>query len=183
MAPGDLQRAKLVEADEIASRIAQAETDEQTKRASILYCLNASVEGFPPELFSNSHRFIDCVDVEDVLIETPLPSAAGTSSLHCTLFLFDDKLMIVKRPGNGEKGGKALAGFDEMEKLNKSGGLPLGMKKSGMVCKGVVDIVDVVATDIGGAGECKKVVPMSIPIKIIWRRHSSLPGKSPSRSN
>lgn len=181
MALGDPQRAKLVEADGIASKIAQAETDEQTKRATILYCLNASVEGFPPELFSNSHQFIDCIDVEDVLIDTPLPSGSGASSLQCSLFLFDDKLMIVKRPGNGDKGGKALAGFDEIERLTKSGGLPLGMKKSGMVCKGVVDIVDVVATDVGGAGEYNCL--NRVFRQIILPRHTSLPGKSSSGSN
>src|SRR5438552_3893456 len=48
MAPDDPQRVKLVEAEEIASKIALAETDEQTKRAAIMYCLSASVDGFPP---------------------------------------------------------------------------------------------------------------------------------------
>jgi hypothetical protein len=156
MAPDDPQRAKLAEAEEIASKIALAETDEQTKRAAIMYCLSASVDGFPPGLISNSRRFIDSIDVEDVPADAPLPSAtsgSGSSPLHCTLFLFDDKLMIVKRPGNGEKGGRALAGLDELDRLTKAGGLPLGMKKSGMSCKGVVDITEVVATDVGGAGK------------------------------
>lgn len=114
MAPHDPQRAKLMEADDIASKIAQAETDEQTKRAAIMYCLGATVEDFPPALISNSRRFIDCIDVEDVLSETTFPSSASASgpllgNLHCSLFLFDDKLVIVKRPGNGERGGRALA--------------------------------------------------------------------------
>ncbi|KAF9464393.1 hypothetical protein BDZ94DRAFT_1161981 [Collybia nuda] len=155
MDPGDPQRAKLVEADEIASKIALAETDEQTKRAAIFYCLTATIEGFPPDLFSNSRRFIDCIDVEDVLTDPPAPSASSTSisaiSLHCTLFLFDDKLVIVKRPGNGEKGGRVLSGLDELDKVTKAGGIPGGKKKSGMSCKGVVDVTDVVATDVGGA--------------------------------
>lgn len=157
MAPGDPQRAKLVEADEIASKIALAEADEQTKRAAIFYCLTATIEGFPPDLFSNSRRFIDCIDVEDILTDMPAPSASSTSistnSLHCTLFLFDDKLVIVKRPGNGEKGGRVLSGLDELDKVTKAGGIPGGKKKSGMSCKGVVDVTDVVATDVGGAGE------------------------------
>jgi hypothetical protein len=155
MAPGDPQRAKLVEADEIASKIAQAETDEETKRAAIMYCLSATVDGFPASLVSNSRRFIDCIDVEDTDVPLPSGSSASTSSagtLHCTLFLFDDKLVIVKRPGNGEKSGRVLAGLDELEKLTKSGALPHGMKKSGMSCKGVIDITDFVATDVGGAG-------------------------------
>jgi hypothetical protein len=65
--------------------------------------------------------------------------------------------MIVKRPGNGEKGGRALAGLD-IDKLTKIGGLPFGMKKSGMSCKGVVDITDVVVTDVGGASESLDVI-------------------------
>lgn len=157
MAPEDPQRAKIVEADEIASIIALAEADEQTKRAAVFYCLTATIDGFPPDLFSNSRKFIDCIDVEDILSEPPISSAVSASSssgssLHCTLFLFDDKLVIVKRPGNGEKGGKALTGLSELNKVTKAGGIPTGKKKSGMTCKGVVDVTDVVATDIGGVG-------------------------------
>ncbi|KAJ7129503.1 hypothetical protein C8R44DRAFT_79844 [Mycena epipterygia] len=156
MAPSDPQRAKLAEADELASKIALAEPDEETKRAAIFYCLSATIDGFPPDLFSNSRRFIDCIDVEDILSDVPTSSAASVNSssagsLHCTLFLFDDKLLIVKRPGNGEKGGRALAGLDELDKLTKAGGRPSGKKKSGMTCKGVVDVTEVVATDVGGA--------------------------------
>ncbi|KDR83964.1 hypothetical protein GALMADRAFT_133349 [Galerina marginata CBS 339.88] len=156
MSPDDPQRAKVIEADEIASKIAQAETDEQTKRAAIFYCLIATIDGFPPDLFSNSRKFIDCIDVEDILTDIPTSSAASssgaaTTSLHCTLFLFDDKLVIVKRPGNGEKGGKLLSGLDGVDKVTKAGGIPTGKKKSGMTCKGVVDIMDIAATDVGGA--------------------------------
>lgn len=155
MAPDDPQRAKVIEADEIASKIALAETDEQTKRAAVFYCLIATIDGFPPDLFSNSRRFIDCVDVEDILTEGPVSSSSSSNSavtsLHCTLFLFDDKLVIVKRPGNGEKGGRSLSGLDSLDKVTKAGGIPTGKKKSGMSCKGVIDITDVVVTDIGGA--------------------------------
>ncbi|KAH9947218.1 hypothetical protein B0H21DRAFT_740140 [Amylocystis lapponica] len=153
---GDSQRAALLEADKIASHIALAETDEQTKRAATMYCLSASIDDFPPALVSHARRFIDCIDVEDVhsSIDGPFLPTASTApmpNLHCTLFLFDDKLMIVKRPGNGERSGRALAGLDELERLAKAGGLPLGKKRSGMSCKGVVDVTDVVATDVGGA--------------------------------
>ena len=157
MSPDDPQRTKIMEADEIASKIAQAEADEQTKRAAIFYCLIATIDGFPPDLFSNSRRFIDCIDVEDTITDAPISSAASSTSgsstsLHCTLFLFDDKVVIVKRP-NGEKGGRSLSGLDGVDKVTKAGGIPTGKKKSGMTCKGVVDITDVVATDVGGAGK------------------------------
>ncbi|KAL0949366.1 hypothetical protein HGRIS_009435 [Hohenbuehelia grisea] len=155
MAENDPQRAKLVEAVDIASKIAQADPDEPTKRAAIMYCLSTSIEGFPADLFSHSRRFIDCIDVEDIVGDT-LPSGSSSNistsatSLHCSLFLFDDKIMIVKRP-NGEKGGKALTGLDKLDKVTKAGGLPSSKKKSGMVCKGVVDVTDVAAVDVGGA--------------------------------
>lgn len=156
MAEDDPQRAKLIEADEIASKIAQAEADEQTKRAAIMYCLSASVDGFPPGLFSHSRRFIDCIDVQDIITDAPNASSTNLnlagSALQCSLFLFDDKLMIVKRPGNGEKSGAALSGLDGLDKVTRGGGLPTGKKKSGMVCKGIMDITEVVATDVGGAG-------------------------------
>ncbi|KAG2349061.1 hypothetical protein BDR05DRAFT_956431 [Suillus weaverae] len=156
MASGDPQRAKLTEADDIASKIALAETDEQTKRAAIMHCLNATVDGFPPGLISISRRFIDCIDVDDIVQDGPASASTSVSSLslnvlHCTLFLFDDKLMIVKRPGNGEKSGRSLAGLDDVDKLAKTGGLPLRMKKSGLSCKGVIDLPDIVAADVGGA--------------------------------
>jgi hypothetical protein len=166
MTPDDPQRAKIIEADEIASKIALAETDEQTKRAAIFYCLIATIDGFPPDLFSNSRCFIDCVDVEDILTEGPVSSSSSSNSavtsLHCTLFLFDDKLVIVKRPGNGEKGGRSLSGLDSLDKVTKAGGIPTGKKKSGMSCKGVIDITDVVVTDVGGAGGPFLSLPTSV---------------------
>ncbi|KAF8272500.1 hypothetical protein EI94DRAFT_1718171 [Lactarius quietus] len=156
MPPGDSQRVKLLEAVEVASKIALAEVDEETRRASVMFCLRTTIDGFPPGLISNSRRLIDYIDVEDMFVEgLPSTSAGGSSStlepLHCTLFLFDDKLMIVKRPGNGEKSGQVSAGLDQLEKIAKGSGVPSGLKKNGMSCKGVVDLTDVVATDVGGA--------------------------------
>lgn len=159
MHPSDPQRARLIEADEIASKIALAETDDQTKRAALMHCLSAAIDGFPPGLISSSRRFIDCIDVEDVLTEgfssgsstSVNTSISGPGNLSCTLFLFDDKLMIVKRPS--DRSGKALAGLDDLEKFTNGAGFPRrGLKKSGMSCKGVVDVTDVVATDVTGAG-------------------------------
>ena len=161
MAPHDPQRFKLLEADEIASKIALAETDEQTKRAAIMYCISSTVDDFPPNLISHSRKLIDCIDVEDVLAQSLDTSAAGSgtpgssagSSLHCTLFLFDDKLVIVKRPG--DKSGRALTGLDQLDKVvaDRKGLVGAVAKRNGLACKGVTEVVDVVATDIGGAGE------------------------------
>lgn len=156
MSPSDPQRAKLIEADEIASKIALAETDEQTKRASIFYCLSSNIHEFPPDLFSNSRRFIDCIDVEDVISDAPGSSSVSVAnssavSLHCSLILFDDKLLIVKRPGNGEKGCRVLAGLDDLDKVTKASGMGNGRRKNAMTCKGVVDITEVAVADVGGA--------------------------------
>lgn len=157
MAPNDPQRIKLVEADQIASRIALAETDEKTKHATIMYGLAAAIEGFPANIVSHTRHLIDHIDVQDVpgadSSSPMLPPVNGglPQTLHCTLLLFDDKLVIVKRPA--EKGGWALAGMDQLDKTGTKKGGGFLAKKSGLVCKGVVDIVDVVATEVGGAGE------------------------------
>ncbi|KAI9000706.1 hypothetical protein BD414DRAFT_10534 [Trametes punicea] len=154
MSATDPQRAPLLEADEIASRIALAETDDQTKRAATLYSLTSAIDDFPVALVSNSRHFVTCIDVQDVIAPDPFMPVSSTGPaaaliLHCTLFLFDDKLVIVKRPA--EKSGRTLAGLDEIEKVTKVGVHGRSAKKTGLVCKGVVDITDVVATDVDGA--------------------------------
>nr|VWP01704.1 Mixed-linked glucanase [Ganoderma boninense] len=155
MAMNHPQRAPLEEAIQYATVIAKAETDAETKRMAIMHCLSTSIEDFPVSLISNSRQFIDCIDVQDVLgpdphtpISSNSPASAGT--LHCSLFLFDDKVMIVKRPA--EKSGRTLAGLDppHFDKVVKGGTLPSSMRKNGLVCKGLVDITEVNATDIGG---------------------------------
>ncbi|KAL4076122.1 hypothetical protein J3A83DRAFT_4357230 [Scleroderma citrinum] len=147
MGPEDPQRALVIEAEEIASKIALAETDEQTRRAAVMYSLSATIDGFPAGLISNSRQFIDCIDVDDVIVDAPMGASTSTSSisataLHCTLFLGQ---------ATGRRVGRTLAGLHEVDKLAKTGGLPLGLKKSGMSCKGVFDITDVTVADIGDA--------------------------------
>lgn len=106
-------------------------------------------------MISQSRKFIDCIDAEDIIGDPNPPTSAGSTSsagfgtLHCTLFLFDDKLVIVKRP-NGTSSGRALARLDDIDKLIRTNTLA-SVKKSGMTCKGVVDIADVTATDTGGS--------------------------------
>lgn len=83
----------------------------------------------------------------------------GTSNLHCTLFLFDDKLMIVKRQSSTISGRK-VTGLDDMQKLVKSGGGvavmdKAGAKKDKLSFRGTVDILDIIATDIGNGGMCQ----------------------------
>ena len=160
MAPEDPQRAKLIEADEIASRIALAELDDETKRGQVMFSLNSTIEDFPPGLMRSSRRFIECIDVEDSYCPAGGSAddiaGAGIEPLKCSLFLFDDKLMIVKR--NGDKPARALSGLNDLNKvLPKPVSRPISLKipgtqKSGLQFKGIVEITDVVATDVGGSG-------------------------------
>lgn len=155
MAMNHPQRRQLEEAIHYASQIARAETDAETKRMAVMHCLSTSIDEFPMQLISNSRHFVDCIDVQDVIPSDPHApissnGPAGAATLHCTLFLFDDKLMVVKRPS--EKSGRSLAGLDQLDRVVKGGILPSSMRKSGLICKGVIDVTDVVATDAGGAG-------------------------------
>ncbi|KAJ1308946.1 hypothetical protein OPQ81_004629 [Rhizoctonia solani] len=177
------QRALLMEADTIASRIALAETDDPTRRAAVMHCLERSVENFPPGLISSTRVLVDCIDVADVLGDSfgstrgghgthgraaKSGGGAALDTLQATLFLFDDKLMICKRNPSSSAPGRILAGLDETEKVAKVGlGLGLGFRKAlggssvskpggiggggwGLSCRGVIDVGDVVATDVGG---------------------------------
>ena len=183
MPVSDPQRAKLAEASEYASGIALAETDDHTKLATTMYRLSTAIDGFPANLISSGRRFLDCIDVEDNCGEAGLDpdsptagmfsaslatpgSSSSNSTLHCTLFLFNDKLIIAKR-NNGEKSGRSLAGLDAGDKFPVQGSgsgsfgfsfAKAGCKKSSMSCKGVIDITDVVATDVTGPGTYMLVI-------------------------
>jgi protein ECT2 len=109
MLPSDPQRTKLIEADAIANQIALCETDEQTRRAAVMYCLHSTIDGFPPKLISNRRHLLDSIDVED---------HDNDEIAHASLFLFDDILIIAKRQNTGMSG-KVLAGLDNLE---RSGG-------------------------------------------------------------
>ena len=156
MAPDDPQREKLIEADEIASRIALAELDDGIKRGLVMYTIKSSIEDCPPALVSNSRRFIECIDVEETYCAAGGSAddiaGAGIEPLKCSLFLFDDKLMIVKR--NGDKPVGVLSGLNDLSKIlpTKPTSRPISLKKPGLQFKGIVEITDVVATDVGGSG-------------------------------
>lgn len=141
MAMSDPQRAKLIEADGVASKIALCETDEQTKRASVMFCLSNAIDGFPPKLISSNRNFLDCIDVEDHECD---------DVAHASLFLFDDILIIAKRHSSFH-GGKSLSGLDTLEKMGGSLPSANSIKKGNMTFKGYVDLTEVTATMIGPA--------------------------------
>lgn len=216
--PLSTQHAQLVESIEIASRIAKCEPDAATVRATVLYCLERNIDGFPVSLlqgcgydrteiadaiqakfFSAKRDYIDSIDVDDMPAEYPtashasrqsrptssmssvststpsltsMSSAASSSAmptsptgphpvslnpLHCTLFLFDDKLMIVKRQASTISGRK-VTGLDDVQRLVRSGGGVAilgkdGVKKDKLSYRGVVDVLDIIASDVGNGGE------------------------------
>ena len=133
---------------------------------------------------------MDCIDAEDVPTESisntsynyyshsrHASNASGGggdgSTLYCSLVLFDDKVMIVKRPEG--KGVRTLSGLNDLEKITKSG-LSSGLRKNGMVCKGIVDVTDIVVTDVGGPGAYSCLGPLLLlfplcsmsSFKLIW---------------
>ena len=94
---------------------------------------------------------IDCLDINDLPtpmtghIEEPLP---------CTIFLFNDKLMLVKRPSLNSRGRK-LSGLDDLDISNGKDTSKFSsftpskfMSKNQLICKTVVDLSDVTVTDL-----------------------------------
>lgn len=158
MSPADPQRPKLQEAIGLASKIALCETDEQTKKATIMMCLERTIEGLPADLISHKRELIDCIDVEDYSVLSPAHasmSPASNQPLPCTLLLFDDKLVIVKRQ-HASISGRAVTGCDDVVKLTEGGGGPvavmaMGLKKDKLSFKGVVDLANIIGVDSGEA--------------------------------
>jgi hypothetical protein len=73
------------------------------------------------------------------------------------LFLLDDKLLIVKRQ-SASVSGRKTTGLDDVAKLVKTGGgISImekgGTKKDKLVYRGSVDVLDVIASDVGNGGE------------------------------
>lgn len=119
-------------------------------------------------MISVHREFIDCIDVDDFPLESsPLgasalfsPGATTKGTLHCTLFLFDDRLAVVKRQ-NPNGCGRKLTGLDDLNRLadqmkmytERSGSAtPSAHKKAEMSFRGMVDIMDISALDLGGPG-------------------------------
>jgi len=135
-----------------------------------------------PALVSAQREFIDCIDVDDFPISDFSTAVGGSSgpsglfspgvgssssssrTLHCTLYLFDDRLAIVKRASSTVNGRRGV-GLDDLNRLadqmrsfsERSGNgnskeLSNG-RKGDLSFRGMLDISDVTATDLGGTGE------------------------------
>jgi len=92
-------------------------------------------------------------------LATSTQSSTGNTvaPLHCSLFLFNDKLMIVKRQSSAISGRK-VTGLDDVPRLVKTGGGvaildKTGAKRDKLSYRGLVDLLDVIASDVGNGGE------------------------------
>lgn len=88
---------------------------------------------------------------------SPQKETGAPPPLHCTLVLFDDKLMITKRQVAAISGRRAT-GLDDINALIKTGGGIAvkekdGSKKAKLTFRGVVDIMDVRVADMGNGGK------------------------------
>ncbi|GAC77159.1 hypothetical protein PANT_25c00006 [Moesziomyces antarcticus T-34] len=162
----DPLRSRLHQAITLVSRIASCEADEKTQRAAILWSFSRNVESFPAELISAHRRFIDCIDVDDFPLD---PSAAssgiiapfsGLKPIHCSLFLFDDRIAVVKRSSASTCGRKRI-GLDDIGKLTsqmktfteRSSHAPLlaQSKRPELAFRGSISLADIDAQDLGGS--------------------------------
>jgi len=58
----DPQRAKLLEAAQIAQKIAKCEIDDLTRRAAVMHCLGRTIDGFPVcVIFQQATASIDTI--------------------------------------------------------------------------------------------------------------------------
>ncbi|CDZ96192.1 Dbl homology (DH) domain [Phaffia rhodozyma] len=179
MSLSDPQRQKLVEATDIATAVATCEKDPHTKRMMVMMALSKSVDGFPAELINNNRDYLASVDVEDLPPEfitnshaSPASPLGNIATLHSTLYLFSDRILIAKRPSAGASGRK-LTGLDDVARLwrgsvapsqagssNSSSAMSMSSnRRSGdssdgstgkMSSKGLVGLLDLVVTDSGG---------------------------------
>ncbi|WWC97695.1 hypothetical protein V866_004579 [Kwoniella sp. B9012] len=82
--------------------------------------------------------------------QSPPAIHAAATPLNCILFLFNDKLMIVKRQSSSISGRK-VTGTDDIPKLVRGAAImdKNPIKKDKLSFRGEVDILDVIASDTG----------------------------------
>lgn len=153
---------KLQAAIDRLGTICSMEVDDTTKRAAVFWALGEAIDGFPASLVGSGRRFIDAIDVDEVFeVSDPRPAS---ETLRCTLWLFSDCLLITKRP-RGDRTGKSLAGLDNPDRvvqlyqtahLSSSQatllGSPKRLRKGVLGSRGLVNLCEMVAVDLGTSG-------------------------------
>lgn len=158
-------RFALMESITVCNRVASRELNDGTKRAAVWFGLKRSIEDFPAILIKPDRTFIDSIDVLDV----PITANPAHQTLACTLFLFNDVVIIAKKPSSNAITGRALAGLDDMHRLaaemSKANGQGVGssyglamvskpgskpstpskVKKGSMAFRGAFDVHDIIS--------------------------------------
>lgn len=176
MSSNDPARPGLLGCIATCNRLAVCELDDHLIKAATMWGLHRSIDHFPAILVKPGRYFIDSIDVLDIIPDQPNPTV-----LHCSLFLFNDTIVIAKKPSNGQLTGKNLAGLDDFDRLvtamKKSKGTssslnsvvsgstdffskslgnhntPTKLKKGSMRFKGLVDVHDVIViNEVGHVG-------------------------------
>ncbi|TKA57036.1 hypothetical protein B0A53_00992 [Rhodotorula sp. CCFEE 5036] len=155
--PGDPNIEPLQIASTILSDICSMEVDGATQRAAMFWSLKETIDGFPDSLVDFERRLIATIDADEVIEVTD----SRPTTLRCTLFLFQDKLLIAKRP-SGDKQGKVHAGVDDLDRtvalyqtshLSPSQasilGSPKKLRKGVLGFRGIVDVAATTAIDLG----------------------------------
>ena len=123
----------------------------------MFWSLKETIDGFPDSLVDFERRLIATIDADEVIEVTD----SRPTTLRCTLFLFQDKLLIAKRP-SGDKQGKVHAGVDDLDRtvalyqtshLSPSQasilGSPKKLRKGVLGFRGIVDVAATAAIDLG----------------------------------
>ncbi len=127
--------------------------------------LQSKRRSFPAELISAHRCFIDCIDVDDFPLDASAASSgiaasfSGLKPIHCTLFLFDDRIAIVKR-ANASTSGRKVVGLEDISKLTSQmktvteksshGALTASSKRTELAFRGSIGLMDLDAQDLGG---------------------------------
>ncbi|GAA5850949.1 hypothetical protein JCM8547_009139 [Rhodosporidiobolus lusitaniae] len=155
--PDDPNVEPLQIAAGILSDICSMQVDDATKRAAVFWSLKETIDGFPDAMVGFDRRFLGCLDADEIIeIADSRPT-----TLRCTLFLFNDTLLIAKRP-SVDKPGKLHCGLDDLDRLvglyqtshlssSQANllGSPKKLRKGIFGFRGLVPLSDVVAVDLG----------------------------------
>ncbi|KAG0140919.1 hypothetical protein CROQUDRAFT_324709 [Cronartium quercuum f. sp. fusiforme G11] len=171
MSSSEPARTGLLEAITTCNRLAICELEDVHIRAATLWGLSRAIEHFPAILVKPGRYLLDALDVLDVI-----PHATTPTALPCTLFLFNDTILIAKKPVTSAPG-RTLAGLDDLDRLvgamkkhkgssaltagtdflAKSLGAsvhatPTKVKKGSMRFKGLADVHDIIVSNQPGPG-------------------------------
>ncbi|KAI5479729.1 Rho guanyl-nucleotide exchange factor [Pseudohyphozyma bogoriensis] len=148
----------LVEAHIRLSEICAMEIDDETRNAAQMWALSQSIEGLRADVISSKRDFLAALDC----VEQYEASTGMTVNLQCSLLLFTDKLVILKRP-NTDKTSLQITGLDNLDNLctlhananlpvshGSLPGSPKKIKKNAMGYRGSVELNEVFGVDFGG---------------------------------